>query len=92
MNSLPLISFIVNRKKYKEFIKYSISMQNQLYYTRFGTRKDKRTMDRTLSYTIEAADDGENVGEYLRHHGYSQPLLIHLKKTQEGILLNGIWC
>lgn len=29
-------------------------------------------MDRTLSYTIEAADDGENVGEYLRHHGYSQ--------------------
>ena len=49
-------------------------------------------MDRTLSYTIEAADDGENVGEYLRHHGYSQPLLIHLKKTQEGILLNGIWC
>lgn len=67
-------------------------MQNQLYYTRFGTRKDKRTMDRTLSYTIEAADDGENVGEYLRHHGYSQPLLIHLKKTQEGILLNGIWC
>ena len=56
MNSLPLISFIVNRKKYKEFIKYSISMQNQLYYTRFGTRKDKRTIDRTLSYTIEAAD------------------------------------
>ena len=31
--------FIVNRKKYKEFIKYSISMQNQLYYTRFGTRR-----------------------------------------------------
>lgn len=49
-------------------------------------------MDRTLNYTILLGDDGQTVGEYLRHHGYSQPILIHLKKTQEGILLNGVWC
>lgn len=49
-------------------------------------------MDRTLNYTILLGDDGQTVGEYLRHHGYSQPILVHLKKTQEGILLNGIWC
>ena len=49
-------------------------------------------MDRTLNYTILLGDDGQTVGEYLRHHGYSQPILVHLKKTQEGILLNGVWC
>ena len=49
-------------------------------------------MDRTLNYTILLAEDGQTVGEYLRHHGYSQPILIRLKKTQEGILLNGVWC
>lgn len=49
-------------------------------------------MDRTLNYMILLAEDGQTVGEYLRHHGYSQPILIRLKKTQEGILLNGVWC
>ena len=49
-------------------------------------------MDRTLSYTITMLDDGHNVGEFLRHHGYSQPILVHLKKTQEGVKLNGVWC
>lgn len=48
-------------------------------------------MERILTYQIKEPDAGKTIGEFLRERGYSQPIMVHLKKTKEGILLNGIW-
>ena len=48
-------------------------------------------MDRILKYTIEESDNGTTVGDFLKRHGYSHPIIVHLKKTENGILLNGTW-
>lgn len=48
-------------------------------------------MDRTLQYTIKETENGCTIGAFLRKQGYSQPILVHLKKTPEGILRNGVW-
>lgn len=48
-------------------------------------------MNRTFLYHITNTEEGVTIGSYLKAKGYSHPLLVHLKKTHYGILLNGEW-
>ena len=48
-------------------------------------------MLRTLTYRILSATDGQTILHYLKSLGYSGPILVHLKKTDHGTLLNGVW-
>ena len=48
-------------------------------------------MNRTFSYIIDKHDEGFTIGQFLKGHGYSRPILVHLKKTKRGIVLNGEW-
>ncbi len=53
-------------------------------------------MNRTLIYHIDNSiiDNTCNImtiGTFLKLKGFSHPLMVHLKKTPESILLNGIW-
>ena len=47
-------------------------------------------MLRTLTYRILSATDGQTILHYLKSLGYSGPILVHLKKTDHGTLLNGV--
>lgn len=38
-------------------------------------------MLRTLTYRILSAADGQTILHYLKSLGYSEPILVHLKKT-----------
>lgn len=48
-------------------------------------------MKRILEYYIEAKDDGLSVRRFLELKGYSHAVLVQLKKTAQGILVNGSW-
>ena len=48
-------------------------------------------MQRTFYYKIEEAYHGQTISSYLKGKGYPHAVMIHLKKTPEGILLNGQW-
>ncbi len=48
-------------------------------------------MNRVLIYEIAAEHTGMKIGDFLRKTGYSRHVIIHLKKTENGILLNGEW-
>ena len=48
-------------------------------------------MNRVLTYVITAEQAGMKIGDFLRMTGYSRHVIIHLKKTENGILLNGEW-
>lgn len=48
-------------------------------------------MNRTLTYQIDPSNTGKTVGQFLKEHGISHPILVHLKKTPESILVNGKW-
>ena len=48
-------------------------------------------MNRVLIYEIAAEHTGMKIGDFLRKTGYSRQVIIHLKKTENGILLNGEW-
>ena len=48
-------------------------------------------MNRVLTYEITAEQAGTKIGDFLRTAGYSRHVIIHLKKTDNGILLNGEW-
>ncbi len=53
-------------------------------------------MNRTLIYHIDNFDIDNTsnhltIGAFLKQKGFSHPLMVHLKKTQESILLNGVW-
>lgn len=48
-------------------------------------------MNRIFSYSINEHDEGFTIGQFLKSHGYSRPILVHLKKTERGIVLNGEW-
>ena len=47
-------------------------------------------MYRTLNYTIHSSHSNTNVGQFLRENGYSHTIIVHLKKTQDGIIVNGL--
>ncbi len=46
-------------------------------------------MIRTFTYEIGTEQEPVRIGDYLRKQGYSRNILIHLKKTEGGILKNG---
>lgn len=48
-------------------------------------------MNRIFEYCISPADIPCNVGDYLKKKGYSRQIIIHLKKTEKGILVNNEW-
>lgn len=48
-------------------------------------------MNRTFNYKIVNTYNGYKIGDFLREHLYSRQLIIHLKKTEQGILLNNKW-
>lgn len=46
-------------------------------------------MKRTLNYLITDTDCGKTVETFLKEKGYSRHILVHLKKTDLGITING---
>lgn len=48
-------------------------------------------MNRTFIYKIDDTYNGYKIGEFLREHLYSRHVIIHLKQTKQGILLNNKW-
>lgn len=48
-------------------------------------------MKRIFNYRIPSEFEGETLLSYLKRLGYSSQIVTHLKRTENGILLNGIW-
>lgn len=48
-------------------------------------------MNRFFSYQIDESSVGLTIGQFLKQKGFSKPIIIHLKKTPESILLNNVW-
>lgn len=48
-------------------------------------------MNRFFTYRIDEASSGLTIGQFLKQKGFSKPIIIHLKKTPESILLNNVW-
>ena len=48
-------------------------------------------MERILQYQVTEGESGLRIQELLKRKGYSAQNIIQLKKTSEGILLNGVW-
>lgn len=48
-------------------------------------------MNRIFEYHISPTDAPCTVGDYLKKKGYSHQIVVHLKKTENGILVNGEW-
>lgn len=48
-------------------------------------------MSRNIHYKIEARHHGKAIGTFLKEKEYSRGVIIELKKTQTGIMKNGIW-
>lgn len=48
-------------------------------------------MNRFLKYIISAESNGMTISQFLKKQGYSHPIIVHLKKTENGIQLNNNW-
>lgn len=48
-------------------------------------------MQRILTYQIENLQNPESIGTFLKSKGYSRHILTHLKRTGNGICINGEW-
>ena len=48
-------------------------------------------MKRIFTYNISREFDGETILSYLKTKQYSSQIITHLKRTENGILLNGVW-
>lgn len=48
-------------------------------------------MKRIFTYRIEKDFEGCTLLSYLKHQKYSSQVITHLKRTENGILLNGVW-
>lgn len=48
-------------------------------------------MQRHFSYAVDDREAGLTVEQFLKKRGYSRQVLVHLKKTEDGILLDGVW-
>lgn len=75
-------------KSFDVKVKKQVSMRRTKIILRGNTQYK---MNRILKYTIKESDNGTTVGDFLKRHGYSHPIIVHLKKTENGILLNGKW-
>ena len=48
-------------------------------------------MERIFNYIITTEYDGHTLLSFLKAKHYSGPIITHLKRTENGILLNGVW-
>lgn len=48
-------------------------------------------MNRVITYKIDELHSGQTVLSFLKQQGYTRNVIVALKKTSEGILLNGRW-
>lgn len=48
-------------------------------------------MNRELTYKVTEEEEGMKIGDFLRKKGCSRHVIVHLKKTENGILLNNEW-
>lgn len=48
-------------------------------------------MERHFTYEVENCENGLTVEQYLKTKGYSHQVIVHLKKTENGILLDDSW-
>lgn len=48
-------------------------------------------MQRHFSYVVDQCEAGTTVEQFLKKRGYSHQVLVHLKKTENGILADGTW-
>lgn len=48
-------------------------------------------MKRIFNYIIPSEYDGHTLLSFLKEKQYSGPIITHLKRTENGILLNGVW-
>ena len=48
-------------------------------------------MNRIFTYTIPKEFDGKTLLSFLKSKNYSSPIITHLKRTEQGIQLNGEW-
>ena len=48
-------------------------------------------MKRIFTYTIPSDFDGQTLQAFLKSEQYSSQIITHLKRTENGILLNGVW-
>ena len=48
-------------------------------------------MKRIFNYTIPTEYDGRTLLSFLKEKHFSAPVITHLKRTENGILLNGVW-
>ena len=48
-------------------------------------------MTRCFTYEVSKEEVGQTIGYFLKNRGYSRQVLIHLKKTTDGIRRNGTW-
>ncbi len=48
-------------------------------------------MKRIFTYTIPSDFDGQTLQAFLKSKQYSSQIITHLKRTENGILLNGVW-
>jgi 23S rRNA pseudouridine1911/1915/1917 synthase len=48
-------------------------------------------MNRILKYSITDLETGWSVERFLKYIGCSKPIIVHLKKTPNGIMRNGVW-
>lgn len=46
---------------------------------------------RTLTYEINEENQKKTIHEFLKAHGFSSPVIRHMKETREGIQKNGVW-
>lgn len=47
--------------------------------------------ERRFSYVAEGCEAGLTVEQFLKKRGYSHQVLVHLKRTEGGILVDGVW-
>ena len=60
--------------------------------TNYGVRSNQNNMmKRILTYTIQEEYDNCTLLSFLKSMHYSSPVITHLKRTENGILLNGAW-
>jgi 23S rRNA pseudouridine1911/1915/1917 synthase len=48
-------------------------------------------MNRVIKYTITDFEKGWRIEHFLKYIGCSKPIIVHLKKTPNGIMRNGVW-
>lgn len=76
-------------KTYKTvFFSYAIMSLLNLWRTLI---EKENYMTRILNYPITSSEDAMTILHFLKKQGYSHQILVNLKKTTEGILLNGVW-